>query len=94
MLRILIYPINIIIHFFEGVAEYVLLMTKMFRSVKSWNLYLGFTADQMVTIGAQSIPIVMLTSLFSEKVFNASITAAALLLTTKDDSDFVNELIK
>ena len=68
MLRILIYPINIFIHFFEGVAEYVLLMTKMFRSVKSWNLYLGFTADQMVNIGAQSIPIVMLTSLFSGMV--------------------------
>jgi phospholipid/cholesterol/gamma-HCH transport system permease protein len=43
-------------------------MTKMFRSVKSWNLYLGFTADQMVNIGAQSIPIVMLTSLFSGMV--------------------------
>jgi len=43
-------------------------MTKMFRSVKSWNLYLGFTAEQMVNIGAQSIPIVMLTSLFSGMV--------------------------
>ncbi len=68
MHRILIYPINIFINFFEGVAEYVILMTKMFRSVKSWNLYLGFTADQMVNIGAQSIPIVMLTSLFSGMV--------------------------
>jgi phospholipid/cholesterol/gamma-HCH transport system permease protein len=43
-------------------------MSKMFRSVKSWNLYMGFTADQMVNIGAQSIPIVMLTSLFSGMV--------------------------
>jgi len=68
MLRILIYPINIFIRFFEGVAAYVILMSKMFRSVKSWNLYLGFTADQMVNIGAQSIPIVMLTSLFSGMV--------------------------
>jgi len=68
MLRILIYTINIFINFFEGVAAYVLLMTKMFRSVKSWNLYLGFTADQMINIGAQSIPIVMLTSLFSGMV--------------------------
>ncbi len=68
MLRILIYPIHIFIRFFEGLAEYVILMSKMFRSVKSWNLYLGFTADQMVNIGAQSIPIVMLTSLFSGMV--------------------------
>ena len=68
MFRILIYTINIFINFFEGVAAYVVLMTKMFRSVKSWNLYLGFTADQMINIGAQSIPIVMLTSLFSGMV--------------------------
>ena len=68
MLRILIYPVNTFISFFEGVGEYVLLMAKMFRSVKSWNLYLGFTIDQMVNIGAQSIPIVMLTSLFSGMV--------------------------
>ena len=68
MFRILIYPVNTFIRFFEGVGEYVLLMTKMFRSVKSWNLYLGFTIDQMVNIGAQSIPIVMLTSLFSGMV--------------------------
>ena len=68
MLRILKYPIDVIILFFEGIAKYVILMSKMFRSVRSWNLYIGLTIDQMVIIGAQSIPIVMLTSLFSGMV--------------------------
>ena len=68
MLRIIKYPIYLFIYFFEGIAEYTILMSKMFRSVRSWNLYIGFTIDQMVIIGVQSIPIVMVTSLFSGMV--------------------------
>ncbi len=68
MLKILTYPLNILINFFEGIGAYTILMAKMFRSIKNWNLYLGLSIDQMVNIGAQSIPIVMLTSLFSGMV--------------------------
>ena len=68
MIRVLTYPLSAFILFFEGVAEYFILMSKMFRSIKSWHLYLGFTFEQMIQIGTKSIPIVMLTSLFSGMV--------------------------
>ncbi len=74
MFKILFYPFGIIINFFESIGKYLHLMSKMFRSYRSWNLYLGFTVDHMITIGAQSIPIVILTSVFSGMV--TSIQAA------------------
>ena len=68
MLRIIIYPVNLFIIFLEGLAQYFLLMIKMFRSVNKLHLYFGYAFEQMVQIGIQSIPIVMLTSLFSGMV--------------------------
>ncbi len=68
MLRIIFFPINVFIRFFEGIGRYVLLMLQLFRSFRNWYIYFPYTIDQMIVIGAKSIPIVMLTSLFSGMV--------------------------
>ena len=52
----------------EGVGRYVELMFSMFRSLFSWHKYLSLTVDHMFNIGVLSIPIVILTSLFSGMV--------------------------
>ena len=43
-------------------------MIIMFRSVRNWHKYLGLTVEHMYQIGILSIPIVILTSLFSGMV--------------------------
>ena len=68
MQRIVLFPINFIINFFESLGKYTLLMAKMFRSIGSWSAFYSRTLDQMVIIGANSIPIVMLTAFFSGMV--------------------------
>ena len=68
MQRIVLFPINFIINFFESLGKYTLLMATMFRSIGSWSAFYSRTLDQMVIIGANSIPIVMLTAFFSGMV--------------------------
>ena len=52
----------------EGVGRYVELMLSLFRSVSSWHRYLSLTIEHMFQIGILSIPIVILTSIFSGMV--------------------------
>lgn len=68
MFRVIFYPIRGIIQFFEGIGRYFLLQLMLFRSFTSWRLNLVNTVDQMILIGARSIPIIILTSLFSGMV--------------------------
>ena len=68
MFRFLLYPFNLIIDSLEGVGRYVELMMSLFRSIFSWHKYLSLTIDQLFHIGVLSIPIVILTSLFSGMV--------------------------
>ncbi len=68
MLKVILIPFNYIIDLFTGFGEYVLLMGKLFRSPKSWYQYLGLTLDQMIIVGANSIPIIILTATFSGMV--------------------------
>ena len=68
MQRIILFPLNFIIEFFEGIGRYTLLMASMFRSIGSWFSFFSRTLDQMVAIGTKSIPIVMLTAFFSGMV--------------------------
>jgi len=68
MQRIILFPLNFIIEFFEGIGRYTLLMASMFRSIGSWVAFFSRTLDQMVAIGTKSIPIVMLTAFFSGMV--------------------------
>tara|TARA_S200000501_G_scaffold242295_1_gene226986 strand:+ start:14924 stop:15703 length:780 start_codon:yes stop_codon:yes gene_type:complete len=68
MQRIVLLPLNLIIEFFEGLGRYTVLMAKMFRSIGSLSSIYKRTLEQMVIIGANSIPIVTLTSFFSGMV--------------------------
>ena len=68
MLKLLLYPFELFIGTIEGVGRYVELMLSMFRSLFSWHKYLSLTVDHMYNIGILSIPIVILTSLFSGMV--------------------------
>ena len=68
MFRFLFYPFNLLIDSLEGVGRYVELMASMFRSIFSWHKYLSLTVDHLFHIGVLSIPIVILTSLFSGMV--------------------------
>ena len=68
MKSIPIYLINRVIAFFEGVSSYCNLMRDIFRSYKSWNYYIKLSNIHMYQIGIRSLPIVMVTGLFSGMV--------------------------
>jgi len=68
MLKVIFYPLNLLYNSLEGVGQYVELMVSMFRSFFSWRKYLSLAIDHMYQIGILSIPIVILTSLFSGMV--------------------------
>jgi len=62
------YPISLFKFFFTSLGEYSLFMIQTFKSIRSWNTYFEYSLDQMIRIGVQSVPIVILTSLFSGMV--------------------------
>ena len=68
MFRFFFYPVTLVVNSLEGVGRYIELMASMFRSIFSWHKYLSLTVDHMFQIGILSIPIVILTSLFSGMV--------------------------
>ena len=68
LIQILLYPFNFLNKVFTIFGEYVLLMTKMFHSPREWKDYVSLTFDQMMVIGTKSIPIVIITSIFSGMV--------------------------
>jgi len=68
MLKFILLPVNSLEKMFSGLGNYMLLMGKLFRSPKSWNQYFELTLDQMMIIGTNSIPIIILTATFSGMV--------------------------
>ena len=68
MFRLILSPFKLLISSIEGIGRYVELMAIMFRSVSKWHKYLELSVEHMYQIGILSIPIVMLTSLFSGMV--------------------------
>ena len=74
MRDLVLYPLNIAILFFERLGDYFSLMSKIFRSYKSWKYYLPLTNSYMFQIGIKSIPIVILTGLFSGMVLAVQAT--------------------
>lgn len=65
---IIYYPLNMLIVFFEKLGDYSDLMSKIFRSRKSWKYYLPLTVSHMFNIGVKSVPIVILTGMFAGMV--------------------------
>ena len=68
MFRLILSPFNFLIASLEGIGRYVELMVIMFRSILNWHKYIGLSVEHMYQIGILSIPIVILTSLFSGMV--------------------------
>ena len=55
-------------NFFISLGKYSLFMFQTIKTAKSWNTYFEYNLDQMIRIGVQSVPMVILTSLFSGMV--------------------------
>ena len=68
MKSIPVYLINRFIAFFEGISNYFNLMRDIFRSYKSWGYYIKLSNVHMYQIGVKSLPIVIVTGLFSGMV--------------------------
>ena len=61
-------PLSIIIYFFESIGKYFQLLIRVFKNLDFWFLYSRNIIDQMIQIGSKSLPIVIITSLFSGMV--------------------------
>lgn len=68
MYKLFNYPLKKSILFFETIGKYITLLVNLFRSINTWPEYLSNSIDQMIIIGSRSIPIVIITSLFSGMV--------------------------
>ncbi|MDP6570463.1 MAG: ABC transporter permease [Candidatus Marinimicrobia bacterium] len=70
MFQFFLLPFQLIQKSLEGIGRYVELMASMFRSIFTWHKNLNLVIDHMYQIGVLSIPIVILTSLFSGMVIS------------------------
>jgi len=68
MKKIFTKPIEIIIDIFENIGRYFQLLTRVFKNTSFWTTYPDNIIDQMIQIGSKSVPIVIITSLFSGMV--------------------------
>ena len=68
MYQFFLYPVKFVISTIENIGRYVELMSRMCSSFFSWHKYLSLSLEHMYQIGFLSIPIVIMTSLFSGMV--------------------------
>ena len=68
MKNIILQPLSYLVQLFEHIGKYFDLMLKTLRSFTTWHLYLGFLPEHMVKLGISTIPIVIVTGLFSGMV--------------------------
>ena len=68
MKNYLINPLHLIVYIFESIGKYFLLLTRVFKNTEFWTSYSSNVLEQMIQIGSKSIPIVVITSLFSGMV--------------------------
>ena len=61
-------PFKFILIFFESFGKYLLFLSLIFKNIDYKNLFINNTVNQMIAIGSKSIPIVILTSLFTGMV--------------------------
>ena len=63
------YPFKVFIIFFESFGKYLLFISLIFKNnIDSKNLFINNIINQMIAIGTKSIPIVILTSIFTGMV--------------------------
>ena len=80
-----------IINLFEGLGKFFYLMSNIFRSYGSWSKFYPNSINQMISLGVQSIPIVMLTSFFTGLV--SSVQAAYQMESTITPKWYVGSLV-
>ena len=80
-----------LVNLFEGVGRFFYLMANIFRSYKSWSSFYPNSINQMITLGVQSIPIVILTSFFTGMV--SSVQAAYQMESTITPKWYVGSLV-
>ena len=68
MKDIILYPLSFLVSLFEHIGRYFDLMFKTFRSFKTWHLYFDSLPHHIITLGINSLPIVVFTGLFSGMV--------------------------
>jgi len=66
--KIYLYPFFLIKNFFISFGDYSLFLFRTFRTIRHWKIYLEYTLEQIFKLGVQSIPIIILTTLFSGMV--------------------------
>ena len=68
MNKIILYPIDCLVSFFEKIGRYLLLIYRTISLFPSLVNYPNIVVDQMISIGSKSLPIVIITSFFSGMV--------------------------
>ena len=74
MNKIINYPFKIFILFFENFGKFIFLLSKIFKRIDSKKIFFDNVLNQMIILGNKSVPIVILTSLFTGMV--SSVQAA------------------
>ena len=74
MNKIINYPFKIFISFFENFGKYIFLLSKVFKKIDSKKIFFENVVNQMIILGSKSVPIVILSSLFTGMV--SSVQAA------------------
>ena len=91
MPKFIIKIVQNVVSVFEGIGEYCILISKIFRSYSIWKKMLPDSIDQMIYIGVKSLPIVILTSFFTGMV--SSVQAAYQMESTLTPKWFVGSLV-
>ena len=85
------YPFKMIVAFFESFGKYLIFISLIFRNIESKNLFINNSINQMINIGSRSIPIVILTSLFTGMV--SSVQAVYQMESTLVPAYYIGSLV-
>ncbi len=90
-MKFFIYPYKIFVNFFESFGRYVLFISAIFKDIDSKNLFINNSIHHMMYIGNKSIPIVILSSLFTGMV--TSVQVVYQMETTFEADTLVGSLV-
>ena len=85
------YPFKIILIFFESFGKYLIFLSLIFRKIDSRKLLFDNSINHMINIGSKSIPIVVLTSLFTGMV--SSVQAVYQMESSLVPSYYIGSLV-
>ena len=74
MNKIVNYPLKVFILFFENFGKFFFLLSRIFKKIDNRKIFFDNILNQMISLGSKSVPIVILTSLFTGMV--SSVQAA------------------